>query len=105
MRLKPPKVLCDMAKLTALCFVAPVSAVVDPITHPDVRLAEPVLTSKLVLITICSEQCTDDNSCKENLKKQKFTKTLPVPVPHKSIKHAVIRENKCQEPKRSDMTD
>lgn len=45
-----------MAKLTALFFVAPVSAVVDPITHPEVRLAEPILTSKLVLIALCSKE-------------------------------------------------
>lgn len=45
-----------MAKLTALFFVAPVSAVIDPITHPEVRLAEPILTSKLVLIALCSKE-------------------------------------------------
>lgn len=53
--------LCDIAKLTALRFIAPVSAVVDPITHPEVRLAEPILTSKLVLSTTCSVEKNAQN--------------------------------------------
>lgn len=97
-----------MTKLTAMCFIAPVSTIVDPITHPEVWLAEPILTRKLVLITVCSKEkeCTDDNSFEESLtKKNRFTQTFPVTVTHNSIKYAVIRENKCQEPKISDTTD
>lgn len=48
-----------MTELTALCFVAPITAVVDPITHPEVWLAEPVLTSELVLPALCGQEKKD----------------------------------------------
>lgn len=81
-----------MAKLTALRFVAPVSTVVDPIAHPEVWLAEPVLTSKLVLLTLCkADKKTDD--------KEEASRRLPKQLLYNTSQseHAVNRENKCQE--------
>lgn len=46
---------CEMAKRTALCLVAPVSAVVDTITNPEFRFAQAILTGILVCITLCGE--------------------------------------------------
>lgn len=81
-----------MAKLTALRFVAPVSTVVDSIAHPEVWLAEPVLTCKLVLLTLCrADEKTDDKEETSG----RLQKQLPYSTSHSE--HAVKIENKCQE--------
>lgn len=99
MRLKPPKVLCDIAKTYCIVF-----------RRSSLRSRWPDHTPRVLACKAHShmqtgpyrslkwrEKCT---KCKENLKKQKISKTIPVTVPHKSIKHARIRENKCREPKK-----
>ncbi len=48
----PKERFFNMGILTALFLVAPVSAVVDAITHPKFRLAQAVRTRELVLLAL-----------------------------------------------------